>query len=102
LITEFGEENMPAVRRMLRSTLEEAKLPTGMGRWGTTGKVLGGLGGLALSALPFTAYALWAKHKGGERAQAARSEARRILEQAAQKGERREELLKALEAASRK
>jgi len=102
LVAEFGEENIPAVRRLIRQTLAESDLPTGVARWGRAGKVLGGGAGLLLSALPFTAYALWAKHKGGERAMRAKSEARRLLEQATHKGQQREELLEALEAASEK
>jgi hypothetical protein len=102
LIAEFGDENMPTVRRMIRNALEEAKLPSGAGRWGQTGKWLGAGAGAVASGLPFAAYALWAKHKGGERAQIARAEARRLLGQAEGKSTAREELLKSLEAASEK
>lgn len=102
LVSEFGEENMPTVRRMIQNALEEAKLPSGLGRWSRAGKWLGAGAGALVSGLPFAAYALWAKHKGGERAQKAKAEARRLLSQSEEKSLQREELLNSLEAASNK
>lgn len=102
ILSEFGDDNMPTIRRMLRHALEEGDLPSGAGRWGRAGKWLGAGAGALLSALPFTAYALYAKHKGGEQARAAKSEARRMLALADRKSQRREELLESLEAASEK
>lgn len=102
IIAQFGEENMPSVRRVLKHTLDEMELPSGAGKWKSRGRWAGAGAGALLSGLPFVASALWSKHKGGERAQMAKAEARRLLDQAAYKGTQREELLNSLEAASEK
>lgn len=102
IVSEFGQENMPTVRRVIQNALEEAKLPSGAGQWSRAGKWLGAGAGAVVSGIPFALNALWAKRHGGERAQLAKAEARRMLEQAEDKSSRREELLSSLEAASSK